>query len=46
MACVRLFIAMKTLQQWTLYQLDVKNVFLNKDLKEDIYMEQPLGFFA
>jgi len=46
MASVRLFIVMATLQQWPLYQLDVKNVFLNGDLQEEIYMEQPPGFVA
>jgi len=46
MAFVRLFIAMAALQQWPLYQLDVKNVFLNGDFQKEIYMEQPLGFVA
>ena len=32
MAFVRLFIAMAALQRWPLYQLDVKNTFLNGDL--------------
>jgi len=32
MASVRLFIAMAALQRWPLYQLDVKNDFLNGDL--------------
>ena len=32
MASVRLFIAMTTLQRRPLYQLDVKNAFLNEDL--------------
>jgi len=46
MASVRLFIAMAALQQGPLYQLDVKNAFLNEDLQEEIYMEQHPGFVA
>jgi len=46
MAYVHLFIAMVVLQQWPLYLLDVKNTFLNRDLQEEIYTEQPLGFAA
>ena len=41
---VRLFIAMASLQSWSLYQLDVKIDFLNGDLQEEIYMEQHQGF--
>jgi len=32
MTFVRLFIVITTLQRWSLYQLDVKNSFLNGDL--------------
>jgi len=46
MAYVRLFIATVVLQKWSLYQLDVKNAFLNGDLQEEIYMEKPPGFVA
>jgi len=46
MAFVCLFIAMVSLQQLSLYQLNVKIVLLNGDLQEEIYMEQPLSFVA
>jgi len=41
MTSVHLFIAMAIIQGWPLYQLNVKNAFLNGDLEEKIYMEQP-----
>ena len=29
---------------WHIHQIDVKNVFLNRDLYQEIYMDQALGF--
>ena len=29
---------------WPIYQMDVKSTFLNGDLKEEVYVEQPPGF--
>jgi len=29
---------------WNIHQMDVKNVFLNGTIDEEVYIEQPLGF--
>ena len=42
---VRILISLAANLGWPLFQLDVKSAFLNGDLKEEVYMEQPLGFF-
>nr|GFA78302.1 retrovirus-related Pol polyprotein from transposon TNT 1-94 [Tanacetum cinerariifolium] len=40
--CIVLSLAVTN--HWHLHQLDVKNAFLNGDLRETVYMEQPLGY--
>ena len=37
---------MATMRSWPLYQLGIKNAFLHRDLAEEVYMEQSLGFVA
>lgn len=32
---------MVVLRHWPLYQLDIKNVFLHSDCKDEVYKEQP-----
>lgn len=32
---------MVVLRHWPLYQLDIKNVFLHSDRKDEVYKEQP-----
>ena len=43
---VRILISLDTNLNWPLFQLDVKNAFLQGDLHEEVYMEQPPGFVA
>lgn len=44
MATVRSVISMAASKGWKLHQMDVKNAFLNGELQEEVYMEQPEGF--
>ena len=39
-----MMIPLATRNHWMIYQLDVKSVFLNGELKEEVYLEQPEGF--
>jgi hypothetical protein len=41
---VRALISLAAQKGWLLYQLDVKLAFLNGELKEEVYVEQPQGF--
>ncbi|KAA0061433.1 Integrase, catalytic core [Cucumis melo var. makuwa] len=41
---VQVLLALAANKNWKLWQMDVKNAFLNGELDRDIYMEQPKGF--
>ena len=42
---IRILIAIAVQENWELHHLDVKTAFLNGEIKEDIYITQPEGFF-
>ncbi|KAI3785937.1 hypothetical protein L1987_45063 [Smallanthus sonchifolius] len=41
---IRIVLSLAVLNNWKLHQLDVKNAFLNGNLNETVFMEQPPGF--
>nr|GEY78617.1 retrovirus-related Pol polyprotein from transposon TNT 1-94 [Tanacetum cinerariifolium] len=43
---IRLFLAYASHKDFTVFQMDVKTVFLNRILKEEVYVGQPPGFFS
>ena len=46
MDSIRLALAIAASKQWKAHHMDVKCAFLNGDLTEEIYMQQPQGFFT
>ena len=44
MESIRILLALACQLKFKLYQMDVKNTFLNGLLKEDVYVTQPKGF--
>eukprot|EP00253_Pinus_taeda_P030134 PITA_30134 len=44
MEIVRAVLSTAAQNKWKVYQMDVKSVFLNGVLKEEVYIEQPLGY--
>nr|GEW06234.1 retrovirus-related Pol polyprotein from transposon TNT 1-94 [Tanacetum cinerariifolium] len=43
---IRLFLAYAAHKDFTVFQMDVKTAFLNGNLKEEVYISQPLGFVS
>ena len=41
---IRTIIALAATMGWKLYQMDVKTTFLNGEIEEEVYIEQPEGF--
>ena len=46
MTTLRCILALAAREDMELVQMDVKTTFLNGELDEEIYMEQPVGFIA
>ena len=44
MQAIRMFLAYSCLKNSKVYQMDVKSTFLNGELNEEVYTEQPEGF--
>eukprot|EP00253_Pinus_taeda_P026010 PITA_26010 len=41
---IRMFLTLSSFQKFKVYQMDVESAFLNGDLEEEVYIEQPDGF--
>ena len=41
---IRMFLSLSSFCKFKVYQMDVKSAFLNGDLEEEVYIEQPEGF--
>lgn len=41
---IRLVIALAVQNSWSIFQLDDKSAFLHGNLKEEAYVDQPLGY--
>ncbi|PKI67162.1 hypothetical protein CRG98_012411 [Punica granatum] len=44
MTSIRVLMALASIHKLHVHQMDVKTTFLNGDLEEEVYMEQPEGF--
>ena len=43
---IRMLIVLAAVHDLKIHQMDVKTSFLNRELEEEIYMEQPEGFIV
>ena len=41
---IRTILALEVVMKWKIHQMDVKRTFLNGVVKEEVYVEHPLGF--
>ena len=41
---IRILLAIASHLNFKLYQIDIKSIFLNEILQEEVYVEQPKGF--
>jgi hypothetical protein len=41
---IRMFLAFSSYRKFKVYHMDVKSTFLNGNLEEEVYIEQPEGF--
>ena len=46
LSSIRLILSLVAHMDLELFQMDVKTAFLNGDLDEEIYMQQPVGFIT
>jgi len=43
---IRIILSMAAQNGWFIFQLDVKSAFLHGELKEEIYVQKPVGFIG
>jgi hypothetical protein len=41
---IRTILSLASMMKWKVHQMDVKTTFVNGEIKEEVYVEQPFGF--